>query len=92
MTKMKILRRITTKDGEKTRHEIQLCQVPEWDNRIIIRPCYYTKQKNKDGDDFWNISPRPLTFGMDEVVKVLDAIKELKDTYDSIKRSIETEH
>ena len=91
MPEMKILRKIVTNEGDDFRHEIQLCHVPEWDNSVIIRPCYYTKQKNKEGGYFWNISPRPLTFEMNEVDKVLEAIKELKETYDAIKQSIKIE-
>lgn len=67
---------------DKWKHELHLCRVPAWDNAYVIRPCYYIKQKNKEGDDHWHFIPRPLTFGMDEVNKVISAIAEFKEMYD----------
>jgi len=82
MTEFKILEEpVVTNEGDDWRHEIQLCRVPDWDDMVVIRPCYSTKQKTKDGKDFWNIAIRPLAFGMDEADKVICAIAKLWGIY-----------
>jgi len=87
MPEFKILNKIVVDCKDDWRSEVQLCQIPEWNDKIKIRICYYKKQKRK-GEEFWNIAPRPLVFDFDSAEKIAKAITESINLYTNIARSI----
>ena len=93
MSNVKIIKRITIEPHDPKVHdwrlEVQLCQIEYDKKEIHIRPCYYSKQKRKDGSEFWNIAPRPPTFKVSEVQKVIDAMQKLRNEYQLIRETID---
>jgi hypothetical protein len=55
---------------------LNYAEFPSFDDEINIRICYYTKQQ-RGGTEFWNIAPRPLSFEIEDAVKVKNAIDEM---------------
>jgi hypothetical protein len=84
MRKYDVLHSVVIDKDEDWIDKVELCWVSEM-NEPQIRICYYTKQK-RNGTEFWNIAPRPLSFNFDSAEKITNAIKECIHLYNKINR------